>query len=240
MTRYLIVLLATVGLSACGFHLRNKLTLPDDVPAVKVESAVRYSELTKLLERGLRASGAVVVSEGDPPLAVAAVADASALQVQPEDGVAEPVQGVSPPADGAARIEGGIAEAPMLARLKVRSERWGELPIAIDNRGRAQEFSLRYAVIFSFLRPDGSALVPEQAIELSRDYISQPTDTTGTVTEREILADELRKEMSAAILRRIDSVVRAEMEKGHSLQADPMIEPAVDVESAEPASVDGN
>ena len=212
MTRYLIVLLATVGLSACGFHLRSKLTLPDDVPAVKVDSSVRYSELTKLLERGLRASGATVIEE-------------DALQ-----------QGV----DSSDRANDAGQELPALARLRIRAERWGNLPIAIDSRGRSQEFSLRYAVIFSFLRPDGSTLVPEQAIELSRDYISQPNDTTGTVTEREILADELRKEMSAAILRRIDSVVRAEMEKGHSLQADPMIEPAVDVESAEPASVDGN
>ncbi|HAI47762.1 MAG TPA: hypothetical protein DCM50_13875, partial [Stenotrophomonas sp.] len=31
-------------------------------------------------------------------------------------------------------------------------------------------------------------------------------------TEREILADELRREMSASIMRRIDSVVRAELE----------------------------
>jgi len=56
-------------------------------------------------------------------------------------------------------------------------------------------------------------LVPEQVIELSRDYVSEPTDATGTTTEREILADELRREMSASILRRIDSVVRAQMEK---------------------------
>ena len=31
--------------------------------------------------------------------------------------------------------------------------------------------------------------------------------------QREILADELRREMSASILRRIDSVVRADLEK---------------------------
>ncbi len=50
-------------------------------------------------------------------------------------------------------------------------------------------------------------------MELSRDYVSPPQDATGTSTEREILADELRREMAASIMRRIDSVVRAEMEK---------------------------
>jgi LPS-assembly lipoprotein len=95
-----------------------------------------------------------------------------------------------------------------VARLEVLSERWGDLPIAVDERGRAQEYSLRYAVIFAFYRPDGGELVPQQTVELARDYVSPPVDATGTSTEREILADELRKEMSASILRRIDSVVR--------------------------------
>lgn len=177
--------LMAAGLSACGFHLRNKLALPADVPAVKVESAVRYSELVKLLNRGLRSSGAMVVEE-----------------------------------DEAAPGDVSVDEAPRVATasLKIRSERWGDMPIAIDARGRAQEYSLRYAVVFTFLRPDGSVLVPEQAIEMSRDYVSQPNDATGTTTEREILADELRREMSASILRRIDSVTRAEIRRGHSLE----------------------
>jgi len=103
------------------------------------------------------------------------------------------------------------------AQLQVLSERWGDLPIAIDAQGRAQEYSLRYAVIFIFRREDGSELVPQQVIELSRDYVSPPTDATGTTTEREILADELRREMSASIIRRIDSVVRNELHEGRDL-----------------------
>lgn len=179
MTRYLTALILAATLTGCGFHLRNKLALPADMPAVQVDSAVRYSELVKILNRGLRSSGATVVEDGDTP----AVA----------------------------------GKTPGVARLLIRSERWGDLPIAIDGQGRAQEYSLRYAVVFSFLRPDGGVIVPEQAVELSRDYVSPPQDSTGTTTEREILADELRREMSASILRRIDSVVRADVEK--ALQA---------------------
>jgi LPS-assembly lipoprotein len=177
MTRYLIALILAASLAGCGFHLRNTLTLPADTPAVKVESSVRYSELVKLLNRGLRASGATIIEED---------------QALP------------------------TAERAGVARLQIRSERWGDLPIAIDAQGRAQEYSLRYAVVFSFLRPDGSVLVPEQVIEMARDYVSQPTDATGTTTEREILADELRREMSASILRRIDSVIRADIEKART------------------------
>ena len=150
-------------LSGCGFHLRNKLMLPTDTAPVKVVSTAPYSELVKLLNRSLLASGAKLADE-----------DSKGPSTQ----------------------------------LQVLSERWGDLPIAIDSQGRAQEYSLRYAVIFIFRREDGSELVPQQVIELSRDYVSPPTDATGTTTEREILADELRREMSASIIRRIDSVVR--------------------------------
>ena len=85
----------------------------------------------------------------------------------------------------------------------------GDLPIAVDQFGSAQEFSLRYAVVFAFTKADGTDLVPQQVVELSRDYVSPPQDATGTTTEREVLAEELRREMAASILRRVDGVVRS-------------------------------
>jgi len=176
MTRLLLALVLATTLTACGFHLRDKLTLPAGTPSVKVVSSAPYSELVKLLERGLRAAGAEIVPK---------------------------------------EVNTGVA------RLEVLSERWGDLPIALDAEGRAQEYSLRYAAIFVFRRADGSVLVPQQVIELSRDYVSPPTDATGTTTEREILADELRREMSASMLRRIDSVVRAEVRNGKNVNEAP-------------------
>jgi LPS-assembly lipoprotein len=95
-----------------------------------------------------------------------------------------------------------------VATLEILSERWGDRPIALDEQGRALEYSVRYAVVFRFVRADGSELVPQQVVELSRDYVSEATNLTGTTSEREILADELRRDMSASILRRIGGVVR--------------------------------
>lgn len=161
--RLAAVALVAVGLSACGFHLRNHIALPPDLGPVKVVSTTPYSPLAELVARGLLSAGA-------------SRADDSA-------------EGV--------------------ATLNIVSERWGDTPIAIDQYGAAQEFSLRYAAIFELTRADGSELVPRQAVELSRDYVSPPVDVTGTSTEREILADELRREMAAAILRRVDSVIDA-------------------------------
>ncbi len=122
----------------------------------------------------------------------------------------------SPLAEALARglRDSGAVPAPEgakeVATLQVLSERWDDQPISIDQFGRGQEYSLRYAAIFVFRRGDGTVLVPQQAVELSRDYVSPPLNVTGTTTEREIIADELRREMASAILRRVDGVLGTE------------------------------
>ena len=95
-----------------------------------------------------------------------------------------------------------------MATLRIVSERWGNTPLSVDSFGRAQEYTLRYAVIFQLRRADDTDLVPLQTIELSRDYISVPTNSSGTQGEQEILGRELRREMVASILRRIDAASR--------------------------------
>lgn len=92
--------------------------------------------------------------------------------------------------------------------LDLLVERWGDTPISVDAFGRAQEFSLRYAVVFEMRKGDGTIVVPRQSIELSRDYISVPTSSIGTAGEREILMQELQRAMTSAVLRRIDAVTR--------------------------------
>jgi LPS-assembly lipoprotein len=95
------------------------------------------------------------------------------------------------------------------AVLRILSEKWASTPISVDQFGRAQEFTLRYAAVFRLDRADGSVAVPQQAIELGRDYVSAPTTSTGTESEREILARELQREMASSILRRIDAATRS-------------------------------
>lgn len=111
-------------------------------------------------------------------------------------------------ADGLQRA--GVQAAPAgatdgVATLQVISEQWADTPISNDQFGRAQEFSLRYAVVFSMRRADDSVVVPQQAVELSRDYLAPAVDSIGKASERELLVRELRRDMAAAILRRVDA-----------------------------------
>ena len=106
------------------------------------------------------------------------------------------------------------ATAGDVATLEVLSERWGDTPVSVDQLARAQEFSLRYAVVFVLRKADGTVLVPQQAVELARDYVAPPVDSKGKTGEREILARELRREMTAAIARRIDAASRGAVAAG--------------------------
>jgi len=132
----------------------------------------------------------------------------------------------SPLADSLARSLERAGATPAAAdatgtstKLEILSEKWADLPIAVDTFGRAQEYSLRYAVVFQLRQPgtetadDGTSkdriLVPQQAVELSRDYIAPPSDSIGRNSERELLVNEMRKDMNASILRRIDAALRA-------------------------------
>jgi len=164
LLRPLVLVLLALALSACGFHLRDALLLPQDLGPLRVVSPDPYSPLAQSLSEALARAGAKPAVEG-------ATGD--------------------------------------VATLRVVSERWGNTPLSVDQFGRAQEYTLRYAVIFRLNRADGSDLVPQQAVELSRDYIYVPTNASGAEGEREILSKEMRRDMVASILRRIDAASRA-------------------------------
>ena len=90
-----------------------------------------------------------------------------------------------------------------VATLQVVSEQWADTPISHDQFGRAQEYALRYAVVFTLRGSDASVLVPQQTVELSRDYLAPAVDSIGKASEREMLVRELQREMAMAILRRV-------------------------------------
>ena len=120
---------------------------------------------------------------------------------------------VTPPSTARFMTRAGAVAAPAdsmdpSATLQIVSERWGNTPISIDQLGRAQEFSLRYAVMFTLVDAEGGEVVPRQVVELSRDYVAPPSDSRGQASERELLGDELRREMTSAILRRIGAALQ--------------------------------
>jgi outer membrane lipopolysaccharide assembly protein LptE/RlpB len=62
--RTLLLALAIAGLAACGFKLRQEITLPATLATLRVEVVDPYSPLQRNLEQAMRRAGAELVETG--------------------------------------------------------------------------------------------------------------------------------------------------------------------------------
>ena len=159
--RLVLLLSSALLLSACGFHPRAQLRLPDTLGPVAVETADPYSPLGLELAATLERSGATPPTEGTP----------SAL-------------------------------------LKITAEDWHTAPLSVDQFARVREYITRYKVQFALVDAEGKLLIDPQTIELSREFTYDITASAGSPAEQELIQRELRRDMQAAILRRLDIVLR--------------------------------
>ena len=121
----------------------------------------------------------------------------------------------SPLADGLrrdlARAGATTVNAPDgAARLAITSEAWETRPLSVDAFIAVREMETRYRVTFDLVDAGGGRRIDQQTIELTRDYVYEPAESFGNPGEQEIVQQELRRDMQAAILRRVDVALRAE------------------------------
>ena len=105
----------------------------------------------------------------------------------------------------------GVAGAPEgtpSAALRITAEQWSTKPLSVDELARVREYITRYRVSFVMTDAEGKVLVEPQTIELSREYTYDITASAGSPAEQELIQRELRRDMQAAILRRLDVVLR--------------------------------
>jgi len=81
--------------------------------------------------------------------------------------------------------------------------------LSVGGNARATEYSLRYHVEFSVDDSAGTAIVPKQTIELSRDFTFDASQALGVAAETDLLAKELQQDMIQAILRRLEARSKA-------------------------------
>ena len=92
--------------------------------------------------------------------------------------------------------------------LRITRERWDTQPLAVDQFALVREYVTRYRVEFALQGPDGLPMLPAQSIELSREYSFDANAAVGSPAEQELIQRELRRDMEAAILRRIEYALR--------------------------------
>lgn len=95
------------------------------------------------------------------------------------------------------------------ATLRVRGENMSTRPLSVDSTARVREYETTYRVQFDLRAADGKTLVPSQNLELRREYTYDATAQIGSPAEEELIREELRRDMQAAILRRLGAALRA-------------------------------
>ena len=94
------------------------------------------------------------------------------------------------------------------ATLRITAEAWSTQPLSLDQFAQVREYMTRYRVDFVLQGADGLPRIEAQSIELTREYTYDANASAGSPAEQELIQRELRRDMQAAILRRIDIALR--------------------------------
>ncbi|MFY2765292.1 LPS assembly lipoprotein LptE [Arenimonas sp. MALMAid1274] len=94
--------------------------------------------------------------------------------------------------------------------LRVLGETLDTRPLVVDERAQVREYETRYRVQFDLQGADGATLIPQQVVELRREFTYDSVASVGSPAEQQLIQAELRRDMQAAILRRVDAVLRAD------------------------------
>lgn len=73
---------------------------------------------------------------------------------------------------------------------------------------RVGEYAVRYHTTFSLKDASGAVVIPEQAIDMSHEFTFDPFEAVGTDAQTEVIERDLVREMSDAIMRRLEAIGR--------------------------------
>ena len=144
---------------------------------------------------GFTPRGAIKVPAGFGALAVTTADPYSPLA----DGLERDLERSGVPT--AARAEGA-------ARLAITGESWETRPLSVDAFVAVREIQTRYTVTFDLVDEAGSKRLDGATVSLAREYVYEAAESFGNPGEQEIVQEELRRDMRAAILRRVDAALR--------------------------------
>ncbi len=98
-----------------------------------------------------------------------------------------------------------VVESPQAAgaTLHMLSERFDRRVLSVSSQAQVSEYELIYYVQFSVTRADGVQLLAPQEIKVVREYRYDPNQVLGSSSEETLLQQEMQRDVSQLILRRL-------------------------------------
>lgn len=88
------------------------------------------------------------------------------------------------------------------AVIQIQSARHLRRPIALSSVGRANLFDLTFRVVYSITSAKGDVLIPEQELDIRREYFNTQSSPLGQVSEESLMRTEMERDAAQTLLRR--------------------------------------
>ena len=100
-----------------------------------------------------------------------------------------------------------VVDSPQAAgaTLHILTENYERRVLSVRSNAQVSEYELIYTVRFSVVRADGVQLLEAQTVSVSRDYRYDPNQVLGASSEESLLQQEMQRDVSQLILRRLAS-----------------------------------
>ena len=102
--------------------------------------------------------------------------------------------------------------------LRIFKEKQSKRVLSVDINGRVREFELYYKISLELTGEDGF-FVPEQTLELSRDFLFDPEDVLGKSDEEADLLRDMQRDMVRLVMLRLQAVAQKKNLPDESLPA---------------------
>ena len=95
------------------------------------------------------------------------------------------------------------------ATLVIQRERISRRALTVSGDARVREFELVFELQFSLLDAGGNVLIATENLRLARDFQFDEQEILGAASEEELLRDDLRRNMAATLIRRLEAFGRS-------------------------------
>ena len=105
------------------------------------------------------------------------------------------------------RVLSSPAEAQSI--ITISNEVLKKRVLSVDAQGRAAEYELIYTLLFTITKADATVIVPQQKIDLSRDFRFDPNNVLAKDAEEAQIRKEMVSFAVRQMMRRIDSHLKS-------------------------------
>ncbi|HKT28942.1 LPS assembly lipoprotein LptE [Dyella sp.] len=97
---------------------------------------------------------------------------------------------------------------PGIAELHVPAQNFTVQSLTINGAAQVTEFAVRFHVVFTATNPEGKVIVPDQAIDLQREFSYDASQPVGTQSQMEQIQGSLTDDAIQALLFRLQAVAK--------------------------------